>query len=123
MEKLPLLLYGCILGMVIMALVFYLDMSSTTRPGVLRQEDERSTQKIGFLIMIVLFATFLIVVVNKLRGESDEGRRSRRSSDNKRSNDSMSDSRSQGSIPPGVRPRPTLTPNKFREQIKDNTNN
>ena len=69
MEKLPLLLYGCILGMVIMALAFYLELAGSTRPGVLRQEDERSTQKVGVIIVIGVLASFFIVVVNKLRSD------------------------------------------------------
>ena len=90
MEKLPLLLYGCILGMVIMALVFYLELAGSKRPNALRQEDEKSTQKNGFVIVILLLSSLLIVVVNKLRsGNECEDYRS--SSSSKRSENDISD--------------------------------
>ena len=62
-------------------------------------------QRIGQIIAFVLFFSLLIVLANRImRSERDHeaaGRSKKR--------DDYSDTRSSGSIPPGVRPKPVLS--------------
>ena len=62
-------------------------------------------QRIGQIIAFVLFFSLLIVLANRIMRSEREYEAAGRS----KKRDDYSDTRSSGSIPPGVRPKPVLS--------------